>query len=73
MFKFRVIKECSQSGARLGEIETSRGIIPTPIFMPVGTKATVKAVFPETLKELDAKIILSNTLSFAPKTWRRHR
>lgn len=48
-------------GARLGKITTDRGEIPTPIFMPVGTKATVKAATSETLKDLDAKIILGNT------------
>lgn len=48
-------------GARLGKITTDRGEIPTPIFMPVGTKATVKAATSQTLKDLDAKIILGNT------------
>lgn len=61
MLKFRIIKKCKQSKARLGEIITDRGVIPTPIFMPVGTKATVKAVFPEMVESLGAKIVLSNT------------
>jgi queuine tRNA-ribosyltransferase len=47
--------------ARSGLIETDRGIIHTPAFMPVGTQATVKAMSPEELKEIGAEIILSNT------------
>ncbi len=59
--RYELIKTCKQSGARLGRIHTKRGIINTPIFMPVGTQATVKAMTPEELKELNAEIILSNT------------
>lgn len=59
--KYELIKECKQSGARLGKITTKRGVINTPIFMPVGTKATVKAMTPEELKAMNAEIILSNT------------
>lgn len=50
------------SGARRGIIHTPHGDIETPIFMPVGTQATVKAVTPQQLKdEVKAQIILSNT------------
>ncbi len=59
--KYELIKECKQSGARLGRIHTNRGIIETPIFMPVGTQATVKAMSVEELKEIESQIILSNT------------
>ena len=59
--RFELIKEDKRSGARVGKIITPHGEIPTPIFMPVGTKATVKAMLPESLKEIDAKIILGNT------------
>lgn len=59
--KYELIKECKQSGARLGKIITPHGEIPTPIFMPVGTQATVKSMSPEELKDIEAKIILSNT------------
>ncbi len=59
--KFELIKVCKQSGARLGKLYTPHGIIDTPIFMPVGTQATVKAMTPEELKFMDARIILSNT------------
>jgi len=47
--------------ARAGKIETSRGTIHTPIFMPVGTLGTVKAMTPEELKDIGAEIILGNT------------
>ncbi|MGR3309300.1 MAG: tRNA guanosine(34) transglycosylase Tgt [Candidatus Brocadiales bacterium] len=49
------------SRARCGEIETSRGIIPTPIFMPVGTQGTVKTLTPRQLEDADVKILLCNT------------
>ncbi|OGX68196.1 MAG: tRNA guanosine(34) transglycosylase Tgt, partial [Paenibacillus sp. RIFOXYA1_FULL_44_5] len=59
--KYEHIKTCKQSGARLGRVHTPHGIIETPTFMPVGTQATVKAMSPEELKQMDAQIILSNT------------
>ena len=49
------------SGARRGVIHTPHGDIQTPVFMPVGTRATVKTMTPEELKEIEAQIILSNT------------
>ncbi len=49
------------SGARRGVIHTPHGDIQTPVFMPVGTQATVKSMTPEELKEVNAQIILSNT------------
>ncbi len=58
---YELIKECKQSGARLGKIHMNRGVIETPIFMPVGTQATVKTMTPEELKEINSQIILSNT------------
>ncbi|MBF0349906.1 MAG: tRNA guanosine(34) transglycosylase Tgt [SAR324 cluster bacterium] len=52
----------TQNGnARAGTIKTSRGIIHTPIFMPVGTLGTVKAMTPEELRDIGAEIILGNT------------
>lgn len=59
--KFELIKECKQSGARLGRLYTPHGRINTPVFMPVGTQATVKAMTPDELKDIGAEIILSNT------------
>ncbi len=58
---YELIKEDSRTSARRGIVHTPHGDIQTPVFMPVGTQATVKAVFPEQLKEMGAEIILSNT------------
>lgn len=55
------IKTCKQSGARLGKVHTPHGTFETPIFMPVGTLATVKTMSPEDLLDMNAQIILSNT------------
>ncbi len=61
LVKYELLKECSDTKARLGKLHTNRGVINTPIFMPVGTQATVKTMTPEELKEINAEIILSNT------------
>lgn len=58
---YECIKVCKQSGARLGKLHTPHGTIDTPVFMPVGTQATVKTMSPEELKEMGAQMILSNT------------
>ncbi|MBR6809831.1 MAG: tRNA guanosine(34) transglycosylase Tgt [Clostridia bacterium] len=58
---FELIKTCKQSGARLGIVHTPHGDIPTPIYMPVGTQATVKAMTPREMEEIGTKIMLSNT------------
>lgn len=60
-FRFSVSKTASDSRARLGTIETKHGLIETPVFMPVGTQATVKTMTPDELVDAGAKIILSNT------------
>ena len=60
-FSFEIVKECPTTGARAGIFHTPHGDILTPVFMPVGTQATVKGVTPEMLNELGAQIILSNT------------
>jgi len=57
--EFRLIKQ--DGAARLGSLTTHRGTIETPIFMPVGTQATVKAMTSEELKAIGARIILANT------------
>ncbi|QTU82735.1 tRNA guanosine(34) transglycosylase Tgt [Carnobacteriaceae bacterium zg-C25] len=59
--KYRLIKTEKHTGARLGEIITPHGTFPTPMFMPVGTLATVKSMAPEELNAMGAGIILSNT------------
>lgn len=56
-----ILKEDTRTRARLGKLHTPHGVIDTPVFMPVGTQATVKTMTPEELKELGAQIILSNT------------
>ncbi|WP_196601895.1 tRNA guanosine(34) transglycosylase Tgt [Pectinatus frisingensis] len=58
---YELIKQCSETGARAGIIHTPHGSFETPIFMPVGTQASVKAMSPEELKQIGAGIILSNT------------
>jgi queuine tRNA-ribosyltransferase len=60
-FHFEVLKKDIQTGARLGRIMTSHGEVQTPVFMPVGTQGTVKALLPETLSELGVEMILGNT------------
>lgn len=59
--RYELLHTCKQTGARRGRIHTPHGVIETPIFMPVGTKATVKAMTPEELKAIGSQIILSNT------------
>lgn len=59
--KYRLIKKDKHTGARLGELITPHGTFPTPMFMPVGTNATVKSMAPEELDEMGAGVILANT------------
>ncbi len=58
---FTLHNKSTDCAARRGELKTLHGTIQTPIFMPVGTQATVKSVTPENLKEMNAQIILGNT------------
>lgn len=60
-FYYEQIKQDSRTGARVGILHTPHGDIHTPTFMPVGTQATVKGVFPRDLKEANSQIILANT------------
>jgi queuine tRNA-ribosyltransferase len=60
-FSFDLISQDKNSHARAGMIHTSHGDIPTPVFAPVGTQATVKTLTPADLQELGATLILSNT------------
>lgn len=60
-FKYEILHTCKQTGARVGRLTTPHGVIETPVFMPVGTMATVKGLSPEELKEMGSQIILSNT------------
>ena len=57
--------EARDGEARAGSLETPRGVVYTPCFMPVGTKGTVKAVAPDRLQKIGARIILANTYHLA--------
>ncbi len=61
MFLFKLLYSDSKTQARIGQIITPRGVIETPVFMPVGTAGTVKALFPELVASLGFSIILANT------------
>jgi queuine tRNA-ribosyltransferase len=62
VLKFEIEAVCSRTGARAGLLHTPHGVVPTPVFMPVGTQAAVKGVMQRDLVgELDARIILGNT------------
>lgn len=64
-FTYDIVAEDPTTHARAGVLHTPHGDIPTPIFMPVGTKATVKGILPSQLERLGAKIILANTYHLA--------
>jgi len=61
MSRMRFEKFASSGKARRGRLHFPRGTVETPAFMPVGTYGTVKAMLPESLKEIGAEIILGNT------------
>jgi len=61
MLDFKLIKKDPHSAARRGQVTVNHGVIQTPIFMPVGTYGSVKAMSPLELKEIEAQIILGNT------------
>jgi queuine tRNA-ribosyltransferase len=58
---YKLLRKSSQSAARLGKVYTARGVIDTPVFMPVGTHGTVKGVPNEDLQNCGAQIILANS------------
>ncbi len=60
-FTFTLKKTCKETMARRGSLETPHGVVETPVFMPVGTQATVKALTPDQVKAAGAEIVLSNT------------
>ena len=66
LFDFSIAAQCGHARAAL--FETAHGVVRTPLFMPVGTLASVKGIRPETLKEIGAQIVLANTyhLSLRP-------
>jgi len=60
-FQFQLLARDRETAARRGRIRTRHGVVETPVFMPVGTQATVKGMLPETLRQIGAQIILGNT------------
>lgn len=56
-----ILKKSKETRARLGKLHTPHGDVETPVFMPVGTQATVKTLSPRELEEIGARIVLSNT------------
>src|SRR5215469_228795 len=58
---FELLKSDSLTKARLGRVTTAHGVVETPVFMPVGTQASVKAIDPRELHEMGTQIILGNT------------
>ncbi len=58
---YQILATDPNSSARLGKLTLPRGVVETPVFMPVGTQATVKTMTPEELQGLGAQIILANT------------
>lgn len=61
LVRFELLHTCAQTGARRGRLHTPHGPIETPVFMPVGTAGSVKAIAPDDLHALGANIILGNT------------
>lgn len=60
-FRFEVEATCKQTGARAGRLTTPNGVAQTPLFMPVGTRGTVKGMTPLQLKAAGSTVILANT------------
>ncbi|MCK4914896.1 MAG: tRNA guanosine(34) transglycosylase Tgt [Candidatus Eisenbacteria sp.] len=60
LLEFRIVAVDAETKARAGELVTPHGVVETPVFMPVGTQATVKALAPSDLEEIGARIVLSN-------------
>lgn len=61
MFEFTIKAEAKSSSARIADFITPHGVIETPVFMPVGTKASVKSLSPDDLEEINVQIVLANT------------
>jgi len=65
MFAFHLDDTDTNSAARVGRWETPHGVVETPAFMPVGTRGTVKGLWPSQLREIGAQMILGNTYHLA--------
>lgn len=64
---FKVTAECKTTKARVGVLTLPHAEVDTPVFMPVGTKGTVKGLLPQQLENLDCQIILGNTYHLGTK------
>lgn len=64
MFKYEILHECKQSGARIGRLTTPHGVIETPVFMPVGTMATVKSLSPEEVEGWAVRLSFQTPITF---------
>ena len=58
---FQLTKKCPNTQARVGMLTTSHGCVATPVFMPVGSQGTVKALTPDDLKSIGVGLVLANT------------
>ena len=58
---YELVKEAVQGKARRGRLHTPHGTFETPMFMPVGTQATVKTLSPEELYDMESQVVLANT------------
>jgi queuine tRNA-ribosyltransferase len=58
---FDLLKTCPQTGARVGELVTPHGKVPTPLFLPVGSQGAVKTLTPQEVKDIGYKMLLANT------------
>jgi queuine tRNA-ribosyltransferase len=65
MLQFEIIAQCSVTKARVSKMHLLHGSVDTPIFMPVGTKGTMKGITSSQLKDLNCQIILGNTYHLA--------
>jgi queuine tRNA-ribosyltransferase len=61
LVSFSLKQTCPDTGARAGELTTPHGVVPTPVFVPVGSQATVKALTPDDLKALEITMVMANT------------
>src|SRR5919108_3594983 len=59
--KFEILNKDPHTRARRGRLHTAHGIVETPVFMPVGTQATVKSMMPDQLRDLNVEILLCNS------------
>lgn len=72
MLQFEIIAKCSVTKARVSKMKLLHGSVDTPVFMPVGTKGTMKGITSSQLRDLNCTIILGNTYHLALQPVRIH-